>query len=244
MSSVVIVIPIFQEKLRVFERVSLSGCMEVLGKRPVYVIAPERLDLSEALGVFADKVKVIRFDPGYFRSISDYNRLMISPDFYAAFDSYEFMLLYQLDAFVFEDKLDYWCRKGFDYIGAPAFNAEGFEELPREQADVYARALSTHRLVFNGGLSLRKISAIKRLLRIYNIFYPFWKGNEDMLFSLDSTRLLFLKPFMKLPNWQEALSFSFERSPAASYELQREKLPFGCHAWQRYDPAFWSEFIG
>ncbi len=243
MSTAVIVIPIVQSELRDFERLSLARCMKVLGAWPVCVIAPEQLDLSEALGTFAEKIRVVRFDPGYFRSISDYNRLMTSLEFYEAFDSYDFMLLYQLDAFVFEDKLAEWCQKGFDYIGAPAFNREGFEVLGKEEADVYARALSVHRLVFNGGLSLRKIAGIKRLLRIYNTFYPSWKGNEDMLFSLDSTRLFPLKPFMNLPGWDEALSFSFERSPAASYEINGRKLPFGCHAWQRYDPDFWAEFI-
>lgn len=243
MSSAVIVIPIVQPKLRDFEQLSLARCMEVLGSWPVCVIAPGALDLSGALGDYAEKIRVIRFDRGYFQSISDYNRLMTSMHFYKAFDSYDFMLLYQLDAFVFEDRLAEWCQKGFDYIGAPACHAEGFEALPKEDSDVYARALSEHRLVFNGGLSLRKIAGIKRLLRIYNTFYPSWKGNEDMLFSLDSTRLLPLKPFMKLPGWTEALSFSFERSPAASYEINGRQLPFGCHAWQRYDPGFWEGFI-
>lgn len=243
MSSAVIVIPIVESKLKDFERVSLAQCMKILGGWPVRVIAPDQLDLSEALAAFADKIEVVRFDPGYFRSISDYNRLMTSVHFYDAFDSYDYMLLYQLDAFVFEDRLSEWCQRGFDYIGAPAFNAEGYETLPKEEADAYARALSAHRLVFNGGLSLRKIAGIKRLLGIYNTFYPSWKGNEDMLFSLDSTRLIPLKPFMNLPGWAEALSFSFERSPAASYEINGRELPFGCHAWQKYDPGFWEEFI-
>ncbi|ODS78955.1 MAG: hypothetical protein ABS46_16395 [Cytophagaceae bacterium SCN 52-12] len=243
MPSAVIVIPIVQPELRDFERVSLARCMKVLGTWPVCVIAPEQLDLSEALGSYAERIRIVRFDPGCFRSIAAYNRLMTSLEFYKMFDSYDFMLLYQLDAFVFEDRLAEWCQKGFDYIGAPAFNGEGFEALAKEEANVYARALSTHRLVFNGGLSLRKIAGIKRLLRVYNTCYPSWKGNEDMLFSLDSTRLLPLKPFMKLPGWEEALSFSFERSPAASYEINGCRLPFGCHAWQRYDPGFWAQFI-
>ncbi len=243
MSSAVIVIPIVQSNLRDFERLSLARCMKVLGHWPVCVIAPERLDLSETLGDFAEGIRVVRFDPDCFRSIADYNRLMTSLYFYEVFDSYDFMLLYQLDAFVFEDKLAEWCQKGFDYIGAPAFNAKGFEALAREEADVYVRALSAQRLLFNGGLSLRKIAGIKRFLRIYNILYPSWKGNEDMLFSLDATRLLPLKPFMNLPGWREALSFSFERSPAASFEINGRELPFGCHAWQRYDPDFWTEFI-
>ena len=35
------------------------------------------------------------------------------------FLEYQYMLIYQLDAFVFEDKLDYFCELGYDYIGIP-----------------------------------------------------------------------------------------------------------------------------
>jgi len=80
-------------------------------------------------------------------------------------------------------------------------------------------------------------------LKIYNRFYPTWKGNEDMLFSLEATRLIPMKLFIRLPTWQQALRFAFEKSPAASYELTDHALPFGCHAWERYDPAFWQKFI-
>ena len=75
-----------------------------------------------------------------------------------------------------------------------------------------------------------------RYLKIYNFFYPAWKGNEDMLFSGEATRLLPMKPFIKLPTWQKALRFAFEKSPAASYELTDHRLPFGCHAGERYAP--------
>lgn len=244
MSSAIITIPVFRPGLREAELLSLEQCLKVLGGWPVSFVSPEGLDLSAVLEVCGGKVGVTRFPGDYFRSVADYNRLMLSRGFYEAFDSYEYMLLYQLDAFVFRDDLSEWCRKGYDYIGAPAFHAEGFEALRINEAEKYSEALSSHRLVFNGGLSLRKIAAMKRLLKLYGFFYPSWKGNEDMLFSLDSTRLLPLKPFVKLPGWKEALHFSFEKSPAASYGITGEKLPFGCHAWERYDPGFWSAFIG
>ena len=34
------------------------------------------------------------------------------------------MLIYQLDCYLFEDKIDEWCNKGYDYIGALALFSE------------------------------------------------------------------------------------------------------------------------
>ena len=51
------------------------------------------------------------------RSYSDY---VLSSEFYDTFKAYDYMLLYQLDAFVFEDRLmEFWELK-YDYIGAPS----------------------------------------------------------------------------------------------------------------------------
>ena len=50
-----------------------------------------------------------------------YNRLMMSEQFYRAFEGYEYILIYQLDCLVFSNALEEWCRKGYDYIGAPWF---------------------------------------------------------------------------------------------------------------------------
>lgn len=243
MSTAAIVIPVVSAKLKEAEALSLAQCLKVLAKWPVYFVAPQSLDLSQVSAEVGGRVRVVRFPDVYFRSIADYNRLMTSVAFYRAFSAYDYMLLYQLDAYVFHDSLAEWCERGYDYVGAPASHTEGFESLGPEAADRYAAELASSRLVLNGGLSLRKIKAMIRLLRIYNIFYPSWKGNEDMLFSLDSSRLAPLKPFVRLPDWRTALSFSFEKSPAASYAITGGVLPFGCHAWERYDPAFWSGLL-
>ena len=46
------------------------------------------------------------------------------------------------------------------------------------------------------------------------------------------------------PGWREALEFSFEQNPEASFHINGDTLPFGCHAW--YHPsyaAFWKDKI-
>ena len=241
-SSVAVVIPVYQASMTDAEQISLRQCMNVLGNYPVIVVKPAALDLS-AFKQQYPSLTFQSFDNSFFTGVDAYNRLMVSVDFYKAFTAYEYILIYQLDAFVFRDELQKWCGKGYDYIGAPSLHQPEFDCIPAESARDFAHALSTHRVVLNGGLSLRKISSFLRYLKIYNIFYPAWIGNEDMLFCQEATRLKPMKLFMNLPEWREALHFAFEKSPAASYELTDHQLPFACHAWERYDSAFWAPFI-
>ncbi|MGV3599602.1 MAG: DUF5672 family protein [Dyadobacter fermentans] len=241
-SLVAVVIPVYQANLTEAEQMSLRQCMNVLGNYPVVIVKPAGLDLS----AFQQQYPLLTFqsfDNSFFTGVDAYNRLMVSIDFYKTFTAYEYILIYQLDAFVFRDELKAWCAKGYDYIGAPSLHRPEFDIIPAEAAQDFAHALSTHRVVLNGGLSLRKISSFLRYLKIYNTFYPAWKGNEDMLFCQEATRLKPMKLFMKLPEWREALHFAFEKSPAASFELTNHRLPFACHAWERYDAAFWAPFI-
>lgn len=240
--SVAIVIPIYQATFSDAERASLKQCMQVLGHYPVKIVKPRSLDLGEIKTLYPS-IDLVSFDDAYFTGTDAYNRLMVSPEFYRSFLPYRYILIYQLDAFVFRDELLEWCRKDYDYVGAPSLHQEEYDALPAAAQTTYAGALTKNRFVLNGGLSLRKIPAFIRYLKIYNRFYPAWVGNEDMLFSQEATRLIPMKLFLRLPSWQEALQFSFEKSPAATFEITGHKLPFACHAWERYDPEFWSQFI-
>jgi hypothetical protein len=41
---------------------------------------------------------------------------MKSKQFYERFVAYDYMLIYQLDAYVFKDELDDWSAKGYDLL--------------------------------------------------------------------------------------------------------------------------------
>ena len=241
-SSVAILVPVYRPDLKPNELISLRQCIQVLSNYPIIIVKPETLQLGSDFDSFPS-VQQVSFSDEYFDGIDAYNRLLTSVSFYERFLSYQYILIYQLDAYVFRDELADWCKKGFDYVGAPSLHQPQFDALGRDAEKRFAEALSTNRVVFNGGLSLRKVARFISYLKIYNFFYPEWKGNEDMLFSQEATRLIPMKLFMKLPSWQEALDFAFEKSPAATYELTGHRLPFACHAWERYDPKFWSSFI-
>ena len=113
MKKAVVVIPVY----RVFtptEAFAFCQCVDVLGSHPISVICPKNLDVSFIDG-FRKNIDIdyVRFEPKYFEGIKGYNNLLLTPSFYERFADYEYMLIYQLDAFVFHDSLNYWVDKGY-----------------------------------------------------------------------------------------------------------------------------------
>ena len=84
-SRVAVVIPVYQANMTDAEQMSLRQCMAVLGNYPVIVVKPAGLDLS-ALQQQYPALRVQSFANSYFAGVDAYNRLMVSIDFYKAFD--------------------------------------------------------------------------------------------------------------------------------------------------------------
>src|SRR4051812_47391380 len=115
---VAVVIPTYRSVLDSDERKSLSQCIKVLGSYPIIFVAPLGLELAPEIRQL-NNIQVIRFPAHYFAGIAGYNALMLSPAFYQAFSEFRYILIHQLDVFVFRDALSEWCRYDFDYVGAP-----------------------------------------------------------------------------------------------------------------------------
>ena len=56
--------------------------------------------------------------------------------------------------------------------------------------------------------------------------------NEDGIFSLRAQHSWI---FCQLPPFDVALKFAFEVNPSYLYDINNEKLPFGCHAFEKYE---------
>ena len=112
---VAVVIPAYKEQFSELELISLEQEQKVLGQYPLIFIAPE----GRKLPALPEGSQVLRFPAAFFEGVAGYNQLMLQPAFYQAFFGYDYMLLYQLDAFVFSDQLAHFCGLGYDYIGAP-----------------------------------------------------------------------------------------------------------------------------
>jgi len=116
--SVCVVIPVFRIPLTRTEQVAFDRCGAVLQRHPMILLVPESLDLRGLLQRHPN-MRAESFPDQCFKSPYFYNRLMLSDAFYERFAAYDYILLHQLDAFVFSDQLMEWCRCGYDYVGAP-----------------------------------------------------------------------------------------------------------------------------
>lgn len=235
----VVSIPVYKNMLSEFEKASLVQCCKILGKYDFSIVCSNDLDIKEyenILNFYNINYKAERFEKKFFESIERYNQLMLDANFYKKFSKYDFMLVYQLDAYVFRDELGYWCKKDYDYIGAPWF--EGFS-LNIDDAKLLD-------IAGNGGFSLRKISSFidvlghKEETKVFIEKYVKNGQNEDMFFSNFAKNI---KKDFKVALSDESMHFSFETQPKRLYQMTNGKLPFGCHAWERYDFDFWEKFI-
>lgn len=220
-----IVIPAYKKVLSREEEISLSQAMQVLKKYDFYFVCPQSLVYRYK----PDRIKEVHFDDKWFVSLRSYSELMLQKEFYQAFTDYEYVLLYQLDAFVFSDKLLEFCNQGYDYIGAPWIHGIAF----------YKSSGIEHILhyVGNGGFSLRRIPAFLQWLKETDLSVQSKTVNEDVLIAA------YGPPVLKIPPVEEALRFAFDMDPRNSFERNNRNLPFGCHAWQRIDMEFWRTHI-
>ena len=108
-----IVIPYYHNELTELEKIAFSQCVKVLGKYPIILLVPEHIKegYPKEQGLVIEKVP-----DKWLYSVSSYNQMMLNIEFYKRFEKYRFILLYQLDAFVFSDKLQEMCALGYDYI--------------------------------------------------------------------------------------------------------------------------------
>lgn len=259
----IIIIPVYKSSPDETEKMSLRQCVKILGRHELCLLCPRELDVTAYTELVGHQFRTERFDEFFFKGISGYNELLKSKDFYERFEAYEYILIYQLDAWVFEDSLDYWCSKGYDYIGAPWF--KGW--LSHEEGSDFL-------CVGNGGFSLRKVNKFLQITDPSQRLRSFWQilkcGKfreilkmcnhnsdfnslgaymiqkkdrwEDVFFCYDlkGTRLE-----LNTPDCYEASLFSIETSPEYIFKnINKSRLPFGCHAWKRYHyEDFWSKFI-
>jgi len=260
----VILIIVHKEKLTIEEEASLKQCYKILGNYKIVILSPEGLNIN----AYKDNIPVIEFDfidPKWQSSYAMFNRLKILPFLYKRYQEYEYILFYELDAWVFKDDLAYWCDKGYDYIGAPWY--DGYHNA-NEQSSFIG--------VGNGGFSLRNVKAHLKALNSFSyIQSPFklmlnyeWKHLKhprnllEIIYNFtikNNTYYLFNNfnynedtfwgsicnqnfKWFKVPGKEIASQFSMEMNAPKLFK-QNESLPFGCHGWYKHGKDFWSKHI-
>jgi hypothetical protein len=264
-----ICIPIYKEFPNKNENISFNQCLKILSQYKIYICTFKELNIDYYTNILNSNKNIYDvkyFNNNYFRNIRGYNKLMLSSFFYKSFNNCEYLLIYQLDAFVFRDELIEWCKKRYSYIGAPWVIKKDNHLLLSD--------------VGNGGFSLRNIKDHIRVLKTFTYIvspYLLFKDYFQPGKTFKRYLYLILKFTMKLTfknnthfifndyelyedyfwskiackkfNWfniplpLEAMKFSMELEPSYLFLLNNSQLPFGCHAWERYEPNFWRNHI-
>ena len=167
--------------------------------------------------------------PDELRTARGYNPLMLSRALYHRLYQRGFthMLVYQSDAVVFRGLpiLEELANTGFDYFGAPHDEELGLPFAPG-----------------NGGLSLRRLEPFVRALDgrpdwiDEDSYYRWIAMNEDVWWSFHAP----IRPC----TIELAIEFSWETHPSRLFALNSGRLPFGAHAYRRYEPEFWDALGG
>ena len=227
-----IIVPVYKSKLSPVEEISFKQLINVLGNYDIYVVTHTNVNCTEFQNMNPN-LNFKYFESNYFESIKGYNQLCLSTEFYNAFKEYRYMLIAQLDTYIFKNEFNYWVEKNYDYIGAPWLKVNSKGHLFDLSRFLVNR-------VGNGGLSLRNIRTFIELSKKYQWLSKIFPKNEDFFWSIIIP--LFERHF-SVPPVEIAIQFAIETDPQKGYKMNGNKVPFGCHAFEKHEPEFWRKFI-
>lgn len=247
------------------EQISFRHLHHFLARYDKYLVVPKSLKFKHS------GMEIKAFDDRFFGSVQAHRKLLFSSRFYRSFEEYKYILIYHPDALVFSDQLEFWCQLDFDYIGAPwvkhkdapysghtAYEGKvgngGFALMKIES---FLRVFYSHVYCIKPSeywkssysqksLPIRLWNLPKRLLKHFRLFNGArWElgrfnSNDDNFWA---NRASHYYPQFKIAPLQTALRFAFECVPRYCFELNNHTLPFGCHAWARYDREFWEPYL-
>jgi len=227
---------VYRTELSPLEQLSLLRLRHLFSV-DVYLAAPQGLCLDAYLNLWPE-LQVKFFDSAYFASVKTYNKLMLELRFYETFVSaYEWMLIHQLDAFLFHGDLESFCAMPFDYFGAPWVPAQWVH--PKISSGYFLKLFGTRVSVGNGGLSLRRLEPTISLLKAEAGSAAGWPVNEDAFFGYWGMR----SPVFRSCPLEIAARFSFEANPGVLFEMTGRDVPFGCHGLPKYHQAFYAKLM-
>lgn len=267
MSSVAIIVPVYREALTPDEGYAVRHLHLHLGHYDCYQISPH--SLAWRVG----GLSVRKYEDRWFTGVDSYSALMLSRWFYQDFASYDYILIYQLDCLALRDDLESWCAQGFDYIGAPLFNLTDLPEsgfsgacnggFSLRRVSAFLDVLNSPRyapgkervsfladVLHRPFVEVRPTHGLKRWLKRLQVarqvrsgvseYTRMYRLNEDHFWS---SRACYFRPGFRIAPPEIALQFAFETAPAWCFERNGRRLPFGAHAWQKWDRRFWEPHL-
>jgi hypothetical protein len=202
-----IVIVTHKETLDGKDEISFKRCLEVFGgKRDIKLILPDNITTTY-YEEYTNVLEIVKVNNKWLSSLKEYNAMCCNQEFYELFKDYEYVLIYQTDCWVFEDRLDYFIGLGYEYYGAPWVH--------------------NNDMVGNGGLSLRKVSKMIEITNKYEFKGESLEGAEDTWFSITHKDEINICPL------DVACQFSIE-NPVKKYLEKVNNLPMCLHGRNAY----------
>ena len=265
MPSVAVVVPVYRPHLADDEEYAVRHLRRHLCVHECWQISPVSLTLR------VEGLQLRQYDDAWFRSVDSYSRLLLSKWFYEGFADYDYIFIYQLDCLVLRDGLHQWCEQGYDYVGAPLFNVKGDPKsgfsgacnggLSLRRVSAFRGVLNSRKYVDEKGsiladvlhepfMEVRPLPWLKRWKKRLQVAREVRQGVEKYAagYSLNedhfwSGRASYFQPGFRVAPPEVALGFAFEAAPRYCFERNGRKLPFGAHAWQKWDRTFWEPYL-
>lgn len=277
-------VPLHRLDIRRNETAALANGVDKLKGRIFFLVHKESdadhvMEFIEALPVQSSDKERIRsqaVEDRHLTGVESYNAMLLQPWFYKLFQSWDYILIFQLDAWIFRDDLQKWVDSDYTYVGAPWTGCFGDDTpdtgvgnggLSLRAVGEMGRILSSPefrcRPVFRGRELLHRSSVLRgykgyelkdrsrlfcRRLAAYTAMNWGWHNTlkyyvelnvqEDWIVSVYAKRVY---PWIRIPDMKEAAGFAIETNPRITSERFGVECPFGCHAWEKYDKAFWLE---
>ena len=238
-----IVVPAYKEHLDTMSTIALQSLADRTNLyEHTYLVVPEGLNVDEYQKIFKN-IKILEFNKAYFINIYTYTQLCLSYDVYATFAKYDYMLLYQLDCYLFRDEIQQFVNMGYDYIGAPIFSIKaGWKTCKKNQP-----------AIGNGGLSLRKINKFMELTNPDGKFRRTYMLSQKIISSVIVEDIYFCDTLPRLynvklyrPSIDIVLQFSWDQSveyiDALLHNANLFKIPMGAHAINK-SVDYWKQYI-
>jgi len=236
---IAVVIPAYKNRMSDYERISFERCVGILHPYPRILIVPHALSV-DAYVELDPSILIVRCDECHFHSLTSYSRFCTSSKFYSLFSKYEYILIYQLDSYVFRDALLEWCGNAYDYIGAPWLNYE-FQISSRKRWTQSRLLRPFLRQVGNGGFSLRRVKTFRHAaFWLWPLSVLLRDIPEDVFWTHIGARLW---PGFQIPGVDKALQFAWDMAPGQCFMRNHGELPFGAHAWNTHGLEFWKDKI-
>lgn len=253
-----ILIPSHKPDLSPEEKISLVHCQKFLGHYSVYLLCPDGMPTETYDAIFPSLNK-LTVPPEKMANISAYNKLMISPFIFDSLQSHTHILIHEPDALVLRDELKFWCQQDFDYIGAPWFTSDAPDDLTLKATGNYGLSLFKTKAAkdlfsknprwyswtmiardFIRGVRGKNGYLRKALLGLGSQghlanAYAIYQDHCDIFWSYLIPKVA---PHFRIAPPASAIFFAWEKNPEKCIQVCRGELPFGMHAWSKYDLEF------